>query len=78
VISGSTATLTISAEGSNDGYDWSAVAGITDSDTSPALLTAEGDVTFAFVRLKYVLSISGAGGDSGFATFDVAANLVRK
>jgi hypothetical protein len=71
--------LTVTGQGSNDGVEYADITGMTISNkTTAALHTAEGDVTFAFLRFQIDLDSAGSAAEWAAMTFDLHANLTRK
>jgi len=73
-----TKSLTIAAEGSNDGVNWVAITGLSVTSTVTGLATAEGDLGFAWLRFDINLTLAGSAGDTAEAVFDLQANVLRK
>ena len=76
---GGTPDLSVEAQGSNDGVEYTDVSAVAvSSKTTAGLHTDDGDFTYAFIRFKFTLAPNGSGTELAFMTFDVQANLTRK
>jgi hypothetical protein len=71
-------TFQIDGEGSNDGQYWVAISDMSLPITAIGQTSDGCDVTWAFIRFKIALSVTGASGNIAVATFDLHVNLIHK
>lgn len=79
VIGGTSADLTYTVQGSNDGQTFFDLGTFTDTQATESTFPKGEEITCAFVRIKFSLAISGTNvTDWGSAAFDLHLNLINK
>ena len=75
---GGTPALSVEAEGSNDGVEFTGVPAVAITNANSAILYSDdGEFTFAFIRFKFTLTPNASGTELVVMTFDVQANLTQ-
>ena len=71
-------SLVWKVQNSNNGEDWLDETGLFGTAVTPGDFQISGDVTAAFIRLVYDVSVGAQGGDWGSTCFNVKINLMQK